>query len=251
MVIHAAGLIKARDRAAFHAGNVGGTEKLVAALNGCAAPKRLILVSSMVAREPALSAYAEAKRDGETALGQLRHGTWCIVRPCAIYGPWDRETLAIFQAAVRGIFPMAGQRRGRVALIHAADAARAVVALCGETDSGRIFELTDRRADGYRWDEIAAAAELAVGKRVRKLPLPAPAVRVAAFVNAAVALLFGRTPILTPGKAREILHADWSSAADRQPAPDVWRARIGLGDGFRDTAQWYRERGWLARPGLE
>jgi nucleoside-diphosphate-sugar epimerase len=250
-VIHAAGLIKARHRAAFHAGNVGGTEKLVAALNDCAVPKRLILVSSMVAREPALSAYAETKRAGETALAQLRHGRWCVVRPCAVYGPWDRETLAIFQAAARGIFPMAGPRQGRVALIHAADAARAVVALCSETDSGRIFELTDRRTDGYRWDEIAAAAEQAVGTRVRQLLLPAPAVRGAAFVNAAVARLIGRTPILTPGKAREILHADWGSAAERQPSPDLWRARIGLGDGFRDTAQWYRERGWLSRQGQE
>jgi nucleoside-diphosphate-sugar epimerase len=246
-VVHAAGLIKARDAAAFRAVNVGGTANLVAALNDCPSPKRLILVSSMVAREPHLSAYAATKRESEAALSALSRGCWSVVRPCAVYGPWDRETLAIFRGAARGIFPLAGPARGRVALIHASDAARAVASLCGQGDSGQVFELTDPRIDGYRWDEIAGAAEQAVGNAVLKLPLPALAVRAAAAANALAARLIGGTPILTPGKAREILHGDWSSAAERQPPSSLWKPRIGLGEGFRQTATWYRDRGWLPK----
>jgi len=244
-VIHAAGLIKAADAATFRAVNVGGTANLIAAVNDCPTPKHLILVSSMVAREPRLSAYAETKRESETALSALRRGGWTVVRPCAVYGPWDRETLAIFQSAARGIFPLAGPRRGRVALIHASDAARAVANLCDREGAGRVFELTDRRVEGYGWNEIAAAAQQAAGNRVLKLPLPAIAVRAMAAVNMAAARLIGRIPILTPGKAREILHADWGSAAERQPPPDLWQPRIGIEEGFRDTVTWYRNRDWL------
>jgi nucleoside-diphosphate-sugar epimerase len=246
-VIHAAGLIKARDEAMFRAVNAGGTANLVAALNDCPLAKQLILVSSMVAREPGLSHYARTKRESETALPALARGSWTVVRPCAVYGPWDRETLTIFQSAVRGIFPIAGGRRGRVALIHASDAARAVVSLCGRAESGEVFELSDQRVDGYGWDEIAGAAELAVGNRVRKLPLPAMAVRATAAANALAARLIGGTPMLTPGKAREILHGDWGSAAERQPPPDLWQPGIGLEQGFRDTVTWYRDRGWLPK----
>jgi nucleoside-diphosphate-sugar epimerase len=246
-VVHAAGLIKARDRATFHAINVGGTANLVAALNDCPAPKRLIYVSSMVAREPRLSAYAETKREGENALSALSRGGWSVVRPCAVYGAWDRETLALFQSAVRGIFPVAGSRRGRVALIHASDAACAVAKLCDWTESGQVFEITDRRVDGYGWDEIAGAADEAVGNKALRLPLPAIAVHAAAVTNMLAARLIGRTPILTPGKAREILHEDWGSLAERQPPSNLWQPRIGLNEGFRDTVTWYRKQGWLPK----
>jgi len=244
-VVHAAGLIKAADTATFRAVNVGGTANLIAAVNDCPTPKHLILVSSMVAREPRLSAYAETKRESEAALSALQRGGWTVVRPCAVYGPWDRETLAIFQSAARGIFPLAGARQGRIALIHASDAARAVASLCGQEGAGQVFELTDQRVEGYAWDEIAAAAAQAAGSKVLKLPLPAIAVRWAAAVNMAAARLIGRTPMLTPGKAREILHGDWGSAAERQPPPDLWQPRIGLEQGFRDTVTWYRSQDWL------
>ena len=201
----------------------------------------------MVAREPDLSHYARTKRESEKALSALSRGSWTVVRPCAVYGPWDRETLTIFKSAVRGIFPMTGGRRGRVALIHAADAAQAVADLCGQGGSGEVFELTDRRVDGYGWGEIAAAAEQAVGNRVRTLPLPALAVHATAAANALAARLVGGVPMLTPGKAREILHGDWGSVAERQPPPDVWQPQIGLSEGFRDTVSWYRDRGWLPK----
>lgn len=245
VVVHAAGLIKASNLAAFRVVNVGGTANLIDALDNCRPAKHVLLVSSMVAREPQLSAYAATKREGEEIVTALRAHDWTVLRPCAVYGPWDRETLAIFQAATRRILPLAGPRRGRVALIHAADAANAVASLCDRGSSGRIFELTDRRVGGYAWPEIAAAAEAAVGVKVLTLPLPGIVVRAAAAVNMLAARIAGRAPIFTLGKAREILHPDWGSSGDRLPPPDIWQPKIELSTGFRDTVSWYRDRGWL------
>jgi 2-alkyl-3-oxoalkanoate reductase len=248
LVVHAAGLIKAPSLAAFRAVNAGGTANLVDAINDCKAATHLILVSSMVAREPLLSAYAATKREGEEVVAKAlqagRHG-WTTVRPCAVYGPSDRETLTIFRAATHRIFPLPGPRTGRVALIHAADTAGAIANLCDHGPMGRIFELTDQRAEGYTWPEIIAAVEAAMGTKVLTLPLPALVVRAAAVMNTIAARLTGRTAIFTPGKAREILHADWGSAADRLPPPGMWTPKIGLNDGFRDTVSWYRKQSWL------
>ena len=248
LVVHAAGLIKAPNLATFRAVNVGGTANLVDAINDCRATKHLILVSSMVAREPQLSAYAATKREGEEVATQALRGRphdWTTVRPCAVYGPADRETLAIFRAATHRIFPLPGPRAGRVALIHAADAAAAIASLGDHGPMGGTFELTDERVEGYAWPEIIAAVEAAMDTKVLTLPLPALAVRAAAAANMIAARLTGRTAIFTLGKSREILHADWGSAAGRLPPAEIWNPKIGLNDGFRDTVSWYRKQSWL------
>ena len=248
VVVHAAGLIKAPNLAAFRAVNVGGTANLVEAINDCPRATHLMMVSSMAAREPHLSDYAATKREGEAAVAaglQGRPHSWTVVRPCVVYGPSDRETLTLFRAAAGRVLPLPGPRLGRLALIHAADAAGAIASLCAHGPAGRAFELADRRVEGYGWPEIIAALEAAVGNKVLVLPLPAPVVRAAAAANMVAAKLTGRTAIFSPGKAREILHGDWGSAVDRQPPADIWRPKIGLIEGFRDTVSWYRGQGWL------
>jgi nucleoside-diphosphate-sugar epimerase len=122
-----------------------------------------------------------------------------------------------------------------------------VANLCDWVESGQVFEITDRRVDGYNWDEIAGAADEAVGNKALRLPLPAIAVHAAAVANMLAARLIGRTPILTPGKAREILHENWGSLAERQPPSNLWLPRIELSEGFRDTVTWYRKQGWLPK----
>ena len=68
VVIHAAGLIKARSSAAFEAVNVVGTANLAQAIEKSGTSPRVLLVSSMAAREPTLSSYARTKRAAEQLL---------------------------------------------------------------------------------------------------------------------------------------------------------------------------------------
>src|SRR3546814_13721984 len=83
----------------------------------------LIVVSSLAAREPHLSSYAASKRAGEIAAREVFAGRLTIVRPSVIYGPGDRETLAIFKLAGQTLVPSVGKGTGRIALIHVSDAA--------------------------------------------------------------------------------------------------------------------------------
>ena len=248
VIVHAAGLIKARTPAAFEAVNVGGTANLAHAIEERGSIARVLLVSSMAAREPELSTYARTKRAAEQLLRTLlnRRSQLTIVRPCAIYGPWDRETLTIFRAVQYHIFLRPRIAHGRIAVIHAVDAAAAIAVLCEQNSCHSLFELTDERTQGYSWDEIVGTAETAMNSKALVIPLPGPAVRAAAAVSLAAAKLLRRTPMFTPEKAREILHADWGSKAESQPPRSLWRPEIGLAQGFCDTVSWYRDRHWLA-----
>jgi hypothetical protein len=50
--------------------------------------------------------------------------------------------------------------------------------------------------------------------------------------------------MLTLGKAREILHADWSVAPADAP-PGAERHATDLDEGFARTLRWYRDRDWI------
>ena len=120
-VIHVAGVINAPDKAGFEAGNVAGTAAILDAAEQ-AGVKRFVHVSSLAAREPGLSLYGASKARSE-ALVEAAKLPSVIVRPPAVYGPGDHEMLELFRMAKRGFVLL--PPRGRLAVIHAEDLARA------------------------------------------------------------------------------------------------------------------------------
>src|SRR5581483_7130468 len=103
--------------------------RLAEAAASRARPPRLIHLSSIAAREPTLSHYAASKRAGEIALKPFAETLRPIIlRPPAVYGPGDGETLRIFTMAERELFPVPWGAAGRVSMVHVDDVGRAVVA---------------------------------------------------------------------------------------------------------------------------
>ena len=245
-VIHLAGAIKGRSRADFLRANAAGTAALAQAWRDHTPVSRFLLLSSMAAREPGLSHYAASKAAAEAELRRIGAGAdWCILRPAAVYGPGDRETLRIFRAAAGPVQPMLNGRAARVTAIHVDDVVDAILALAEIGTPGTEFELTDGNINGYSWDELTEAVARATGRAPRPVRVPAALVRAFGLAGDAAARA-GLTGMLTSQKAREILHDDWSSRALAQPPASVWQPRVALADGFAATVQWYREQGWLA-----
>lgn len=245
-LVHAAGLIKAPDRDSFFQVNAAGTRQVVEAVRGQGAPLRFVLLSSLAAREPQLSAYAASKRAAETALTQVGGGlAWTIVRPPAVYGPGDRETLAFFRAARRGLVP-APNVHARVSMIHVRDLAAAIeTVLKSESTLGATLEVDDGRSGAYGWDEIVRAAAGALDRRVRLLRVPRPLLHGLGAMNELGGTLTRRPPMLTRGKVREICHPDWSCRDHAIRQLTAWRPQVDLQSGFAETVAWYRSAGWL------
>lgn len=230
-LVHAAGLIKARRSADFFAVNREGAAALAGAVRRAGGLKRIVLLSSLAARAPQLSAYAASKRAGEEAFSGLPGVT--ILRPTAVYGPGDKETAAFFRAALHGILPVPASK-AKVTLVHAADVARAVVAFCADDAPCGVFALTDSTPGGYSWAELAREFSVFSGRRVRLLTVPRFLLMLAAGMGQGGARLTGRAAILSAGKVREMF-CDWACDPVSLPPPQVWRAEISLAAGLEHT----------------
>lgn len=234
--IHIAGVVKAKNRHGFMAANRDGAERAAKAWADATTGGRFVLISSMAARAPELSHYAASKRAGEDAVSAVLTGRdWRILRPGAIYGKYDQESLKVLKLSNAPVQLMLNTPAARVAMVDARDAARAIVAAAGVSDIGAVHEISDATHEGYRWDELADIAAKALGKRARPVRLPSPVLKGIGGVGGAIAGITGGVEMLTPGKVREILHQDWSVQA---PLPEtLYQPRIPLEQGLREMAK--------------
>jgi len=241
MVVHLAGLTKARKRSEFLAVNRDGSGRLAAAVAAVAPGARFILVSSLAAREPQLSAYAESKRASEGAiaaeLGEAAR--WVVLRPSAIYGPGDLEGLALFRLAAAPIVPALRGPEPRIALVHAQDVAAAIASLCVSGPSMASFEVTDACHSGYGYRELLTQIGGLPEGRPRFLGLPDTVLLTAGMVVDTWSLITGKPALFGRGKVRELLHRDWASSAERQLPRLVWTPRIRLQEGLPATLAWW------------
>ena len=243
-VMHAAAAVAARRPADFAAVNVEGTARLLDRARRHAPAAHVVLVSSLTAREPGLSAYAASKALAEErARGLVVPERLLIVRPPALYGPFDRATLVVFRSAGLPLTPLLGRGVERIALLHAADAASAVLDLLDRRAGGE-FALADGRPSGYGMREIFVEAARAQGRRVRFVPIPTPLFAAAGRLCGGLGDVLRRPMLLTSDKVREMLHEDWSVDPAAMPPGLGARAR-GIREGFAQTVAWYRQAGWL------
>jgi nucleoside-diphosphate-sugar epimerase len=238
-IIHVAGTINAPNAAGFEKGNVSGTLAMLAAATA-GGVQRFVHVSSLAAREPKLSLYGASKARAE----ELVHSSgleWAIVRPPAVYGPGDKETLELFRMAKLGLMLM--PPKGRVSVIHAGDLARLLLALAGPAAPGNILiEADDGKPGGWSHREFARALADAVGTKAAVISSPGILLRLAARADQ---LVRGENAKLTTDRAAYFSHRNWVIEPKSASPPHLWQPQIETLQGLKDTAAWYRAQGWL------
>ena len=238
-IIHIAGVISARTAAEFHAGNVEGTLAVLAAATA-AGVQRFVHVSSLAAREPGISLYGASKAHAE----ELVEGSgldWAIVRPPAVYGPGDKETLELFKMARLGVMLM--PPRGRLSVIHVGDLARLLLGLADpDAPSQLLVEADDGTPGGWSHRDFAQALGTAVGRHPLILSAPAGLLKLGARADQ---LIRRGKAKLTADRAAYFSHDDWVIDPGYRPPASLWTPSIPAGQGLADTAAWYRSNGWL------
>ena len=244
-VVHVAGLIKATRRRHFYAVNHLGSQALAEAMLDVAPGARLLHVSTIAAREPSLSDYAGSKRAGEDAVRERLGERVTVLRPPAVYGPGDRESLVFFRLASRRRVPLVGRPDARAALIHVEDLQSLLLALLREQSGGAVLTASDGRPEGYSWREVFQTAAQAVGNpHARIFQAPASLLHGMALAGD-IGRAFGAGDMLNHQRLRELRHRDWSVPLPELARPAGWQPRYMLREGFGNAVAWYRRAGWL------
>ena len=237
-VVHIAGLISG-SRAEFEAVNAGGTANMIEAARS-AGVQRFIHISTLAAREPQLSNYGWSKCEAERIV-KASGLDWTIVRPPAVFGPGDRETLELFKMAKRGLVAL--PPRGRFSVIHVEDLCRLILALLDAPENiGSIYEPDDGREGGWDNRHFARTLGRLFGKRATTIAMPRLVLAGAARLDR----LFRRGGAkLTPDRVSYFCHPDWVTRAERRPPATLWQPEVRTATGLKATAEWYRQHGWL------
>lgn len=261
-VFHVAGLTRARTAAAYLAANGEATRRLVeAAARLNPNLTRFVYVSSLAAAGPTpgdapldesaephpLPGYGASKLAGERAVlaaGQRIPVT--IVRPPAVYGPRDRNFVALFRTAQRwGLVPVVGSAANQLTLVHVADLVEGLwLAARAEAAVGQTYHIG---SGTHSWAEIAAALAQALARPLRIIRLPPLVARIIGELGELKWTLIRKPQIVCRRKMRDALQPRWTLTWAKAERELGYTPKKGLAEGLRETAQWLAAQG-LLRP---
>jgi nucleoside-diphosphate-sugar epimerase len=254
VVVHAAGITRARNSSDYHLVNAEGTRRLAVAAVA-AGVRRFVLISSLAARGPDASAkngsddlptsvYGRSKLDAEEnlrAFGQQME--LVVLRPAAVYGPRDTDLLPLFKMARSGwlIVPPTGS--DLLQPVYATDAARATLAAVGKPVGFGPYSVAEMAH--YTWQEVAEGLERALGRSVRVVHLPVVAFKLVGHAAEWAARLRGVVPIFDERRAQDLAVHTWTCDPSITEQELGWQAEVVLFEGLERTAQWYSQAGWI------
>jgi nucleoside-diphosphate-sugar epimerase len=260
-VFHIAGAIKGASRQQFIEANQHGTQRLLEAVAEVNPNlSRFVHVSSLSAAGPSkdehaafdenekpnpISWYGESKLKSEQEV--LKFSTiWpvTILRPSAVYGPRDMETLLIFRMINRGWMFTPGTLSRRFSLIHVDDLCEACIK-AGEinTPSGEVFFIS--RPESYRWEDVGNAIAQALKKRYIHISLPQWTAVAAGIAGDLWTRATGIITTINSQKAKELLQPFWLCNSSKARSLLEFDPAIELKKGIQETADWYLENGYL------
>ncbi|WET39213.1 NAD-dependent epimerase/dehydratase family protein [Citrobacter enshiensis] len=212
-VVHCAGQVRGRKEAIFTQCNVEGSLRLMQAAKESGHCRRFLFISSLAARHPELSWYANSKFVAEQELTAMASDIELgIFRPTAVYGTGDTELKPLFSMMLRGFLPRFGTSETQLSFLHVSDLAMAVSQwLIADRTTVYPYELCDGHAGGYSWQRIQEIAAAVRNGPVRIIGIPLPLLKFIADMSTLISQFVGKEPMLTRSKICELTHPDWSA----------------------------------------
>lgn len=279
IILHVAGVVSARTEAEYMAGNAVGTANLLAAAKKSAKNlERFVLVSSLAAAGPSrpdrareegdsnapVSAYGRSKLAGELEL-QKSGLPGVIIRPPAVYGPRDKGVYEFFKVVASGWHPLlGGGKNRRYSFVHVDDLVKGIMAAAFTPKITPIAPVVSRESladfdrdqakpeifyisgdEEYGWNQTMQLLAEALAVKTKKVPLPVAALALAAIGGSAWGKISRKDTKLNWDKFQELKAPSWTCKNEKAKKILGFSPEWSLRDGFIQTAQWYREQGWL------
>jgi nucleoside-diphosphate-sugar epimerase len=260
VVFHLAGSTKAVRTEDFTAANVTPTRTILGALAARRLHPRFVLVSSQAAAGPAparhraideddiprpVEAYGRSKLEAER-IGEsfADHVPMTIVRPCAVFGPYDRDFLTLFRFVGTGTIVYPGVADHWLSVLHVDDLVEGLLAAATREQAiARKYFLAGESP--IQWRSLGDCIAKAMSRRVRHVDLPSSLVRLASVAGEMLGRMTRTATIVNRSKAALSREPYWICSASRAREELGFRESRSLPEALADTYFWYRKNGWL------
>lgn len=260
IVCHCAALTRALDQETFLRVNAQGTKALAeGAMAANPNLHRFLYISSQSAAGPSRGAedfrdesrppqplnwYSKSKLAGEQALLSMEDKLpLTIIRPSAIFGPRDRDFFAYFELVKWHLQLQLGRTDRWYSFIYVRDLVDLILralengAAVGQTYFGS--------GPTHTYTELSEAIARAMDRRVLRIPLPESILTPIALGAKIQERLTGRPALLNEQRVRDMRHSFWLCSGEKARRELGFTARYTLEAAIQETANWYRENGWL------
>ena len=259
-VIHLAGITKAVKEKTYFEINALGTKNLIqACLDNNPRIRKFIYLSSQAAAGPCrngnkkkesdqcepISPYGQSKRMGEElALAHAQELPFLILRPCAVYGPRERDIYTFFKLVSKKVKPCLFGEDQHISLCYVDDIVQAILlGTRSQEPSGEIFFLSD--GQDYRLEEVGDIMAQAMGINPICIRVPAWVITGMASFSEYFSKLSGKPPLLNRGKVEEVVQKNWVCDITKAKTALGFQPKISLLEGAKLTFEWYKKENWL------
>jgi len=261
IVIHAAGLTKARRPQDYYEVNHIGTRNMLQVWKRCNANSgKFILISSLAAAGPSkdgnpvrssdvsypVSDYGKSKLLAEEETLRYRDMFPVIIlRPAVVYGPRDKDLFTLFRWAVRGISPEISGGERFLNFCYVADLAKAILlATENRTQRGGIYFVAENRP--YSWAGFRQALLTTGEIQARTIKIPYGLAYLTGLAAELGSLLTSRPALTNRQKIWEAAQQYWICDLDSVEKEFGFKADYSLLEGLKLTWRWYRDNNWLS-----
>jgi dihydroflavonol-4-reductase len=257
-VFHLAGKTRSLKAADYYTVNQQGTASLFHALESLHEHPKIVILSSQAAAGPSdgqrpvlesdrprpITHYGKSKLRGEEeALKFKDRFPLVIVRASAVFGPLDRDFLAYFKMATKGIL-LSFPERKEGSVVYVKDLAEALfISARTSLPSGEIFNIAN--AKPYTWEDLGRVAATALGKTCRRVKVPYSLIYLFSLLSEASYHLTRNPGLFNREKYRDLIQPGWLMDVEKAAEVLRFKPRYTLEQAVEETMAWYIDQKWL------
>ncbi|MDC1067550.1 NAD(P)-dependent oxidoreductase [Candidatus Kapabacteria bacterium] len=254
-VIHAAGIVQAKNKKEFYKINVIGTINLCKLFKNSQL-KKFIYISSLTAAGPSSSIqpkledersnpitdYGISKIEAESIVASSSFD-YLILRPGAVFGIRDKAMYSVFKMASKGIFVKTGRKEKFVSMIDGPQLANLIVYSATSVVKKQIINCAFQ--EPISLDKFNKLLKEIFKKNIITLRVPDLMLKFVGFLNETFSKFLGITPVFDRDKAKDISQIYWVGSTLKLKNKLCWEPKYNFEEAVGQTIDWYKKNNWL------
>jgi len=260
VIIHNAGLTQGLNGSSYNDINYILTKNLIDAVQVAFTNKpKFLFTSSLASLGPGnseslekinenqtpnpVTLYGKSKLKAEQYLQKQTDIKWCIIRPTAVYGPYEKNLLTLIKAVKKGFEIYIGSKKQMLSFIYVEDLADIMINLCETDFSNKTFNLSD--GDIYSTQELNQILKKIFKKKTISIVLPLGLVKIIALLMESIGKITKKATIINRDKLNELVALNWTCDISGIEKEIGFKPKYKLEQGMSKTIEWYKKNDWL------